>query len=131
MAQPDYRRHLTKAALKAQYHPPPEADASALDAVFCGMPFVMAADMDLRRIDASLNIARGRGCPQIAMAALKGQAEAVLFSRYRDPGLARVFVLTEAALAEVLGGPPTLYVPPPNTISNCERRRCGCPAYPS
>lgn len=111
MAQPDYRRRLTKAALKAQYHPPPEADAPALDAVFCGMPFVMAVDMDLRRIEASLNIARGRGCPQIAMAALEGQAEAVLFSRYRAPGLARVFVLTEAALAEVLGGPPTLFVP--------------------
>ena len=45
------------------------------------------------------------------MAALEGQAEAVLYARYRDTGMARVFTLTEAALTDFLGGPPTLYTP--------------------
>lgn len=111
MSVPDYRRRLTQAALKSQYAPPPE-DLPGLDAVFHGLPFVMAVDMDLRRIDAALKTAYERGCSQIAMAALEGQAEAVLFSRYRDTGKARVFILTQAALTEVLGGPPVLHTPP-------------------
>lgn len=110
LATPGYRPRLTQAALKSQYVPPPEG-APALDAMFQGLPFVMAADMDLRRIDAALTTAQRMGRPQIALAALKGQAESVLFSRYRDPGLARVFVLTRGALAEALGRPPAPHIP--------------------
>ena len=76
------------------------------------MPFVMAADMDLRRIDAALQSARAHGMKQIAIAALERQAETVLFSRYRDTGLARVFVLTDEAISAVTGRPPVPYTPP-------------------
>ena len=108
MSVPDYRRRLTQAALKNQYRPPPK-DAPAWDAVFQGMPFVMAADMDLRRIDSAIQAAGGK---QIAIAALRGQAETVIFPRYRDTGLARVFVLTDEAVSAVTGRPPVPYTPP-------------------
>ena len=111
MSVPDYRRRLTQAALKNQYRPPPK-DIPAWDAVFHGLPFVMAADMDLRRIDAAIQSANANGMKQIAIAALRGQAETVLFPRYRDTGLARVFVLTDDAISEVTGRPPVPYVPP-------------------
>lgn len=110
MAVPDYRRRLTMAALKAQYEPPPE-EIPSLDAFFHGMPFVMAADMDLRRVDAALKIAQERGCSQIAIAALERQASSILFSQYRETGKARIFILTSSALSEVLGGAPTLHTP--------------------
>ena len=60
----------------------------------------MAADMDLRRIDAVLQAAKANGMKQIAIATLRGQAETVLFPRYRDTGLARVF----AGAGELLPG---------------------------
>jgi hypothetical protein len=110
MAEPDYRNRLTRAALRGQYRPPaPDLDC---DAMYDGLPFLMAADMDLRRLDAAYDSARSRGSPQIALAALEGQLEEVLNGRYRDTGKARVFMLTEAALTEFFGRTPALYVPP-------------------
>lgn len=109
MSAPDYRRRLTRAALKTQYQPSPD---SAWDALFQGMPFLMAADMDLRRIDASILKAEQAGLQQIALAALEGQAKTVLFPRYRDTGKARVFILTDEAVSEVTGRPPVPYAPP-------------------
>ena len=111
MAVPDYRRKLTQAALKSQYSPPPD-DVPEWDAMFQGVPFLMAADMNLRRINAAIRTARSRGFPQIAMAALEGQAEQVLFPRCRDKNLARVFVLTPEAISAVTGRKPAPYVPP-------------------
>ena len=111
MAVPDYRARLTKAALKGQYRPPPD-DVPEWDAMFQGVPFLMAADMDLRRINAAIRTAQSRGFPQIAMAALEGQAEQVLFPRCRDKNLARVFVLTAEAIRAVTGRNPAPYVPP-------------------
>lgn len=111
MSVPDYRTRLARAALKNQYRPPPE-DVPEWDAIFQGVPFVLAADMDLRRIDAALRAARAQGHRQIAMAALEGQAEQVLFPRYRDAGLARVFVLTPDAVREATGRKPVPYSPP-------------------
>ena len=111
MAVPDYRARLTKAALKGQYHPPPD-DVPEWDAMFQGVPFLMAADMDLRRINATIRAAISQGFPQIAMAALEGQAEQVLFPRCRDKNLARVFVLTAEAISAVTGRKPVPYVPP-------------------
>ena len=110
MAVPDYRRRLTQAALKNQYQPPPK-DTPAWDALFQGLPFVIAADMDLRRVDAAIRTAYDRGIKQIAIAALRGQAETVLFPRYRDMGRARVFVLTDEAISDVTGRPPVPYTP--------------------
>ncbi len=46
------------------------------------------------------------------LAALEGQAEQVLFPRYRDAGLARVFVLTPDAVREATGRKPVPYSPP-------------------
>ena len=51
MSVPDYRRRLTQAALKSQYQP---SSNPAWDALFQGMPFVMAADMDLPRLEYPL-----------------------------------------------------------------------------
>ena len=111
MAVPNYRTKLTRAALKSQYHPPP-SDIPEWDAIFQGVPFVLAADMNLRRVDAAIRTARAQGHRQIAMAALEGQAEQVLFPRYRDTGLARVFVLTAGAVQETTGRKPVPYSPP-------------------
>ena len=105
-----YRQRLTRAALQGDYEPPP-GNAAAWDAVYRGMPFVLAVDMDLRRIDAALELADMAGCPKIAIAALPGQVDALLSTRYRESGRARVFDLTNQALEEVPGYSPTLYRP--------------------
>ena len=108
MAQPDYRRRLTVAALRSYYQPPPK-EHPEWDAMFQDEPFIMAVDMELRRIDAAIESARAAGYRQIAMAALDGQAKAVLGLRYRIPGLARVFTLSEDAIASL--GDMALYTP--------------------
>lgn len=109
MSVPDYRRKLTRAALRSLYQP---TENPAWDALFQGIPFVMAADMDLRRVDAAILEAHRQGFSQIVLAALEGQAKAVLFPRYRDTGKARVFILTNEAVSEVTGRPPDPYSPP-------------------
>ncbi|MCD8197128.1 MAG: hypothetical protein LUE24_08240, partial [Lachnospiraceae bacterium] len=92
-------------ALKDSYEPPPQNFAEC-DAGFGGVPFFMAADMDLKRIDAASERS------PIALAALPKQAESVLYARYRDTGKARVFALTESSLKELLGERAALYSPP-------------------
>lgn len=126
MSVPDYRQRLTRAALKSQYQPP---DNPAWDALFQGIPFVMAADMDLRRLDAAISIARQEGYHQIAVAALEGQAETVLFPRYRDTGKARVFILTSEAITEVTGRPPVPYVPPRTQFHTAEGDVIDAPSF--
>ncbi len=111
MAQPDYRTRLARAALKEEYQPPP-LDVPAWDAIYQGRPFVVAADMDLRRLDAAIQAAHSRGLDQIAVAALEKQAKTVLIPRYQDTGRARVFALTKEAITEVTGRPPVPYTPP-------------------
>lgn len=108
MSEPDYRTRLTQAALRSYYQPPP-ADAPAWDAVYGGTPFVLAVDMNLRRIDAAIQTARERGHRQVAMAALKEQGEALLLPRYR--ALVQFYALTNNAVSELLGRPATLRVP--------------------
>ena len=107
---PNYRELLAKIILKSHYVPPP-ASRPMYDALYQGVPFVMAADMDLRRIDAALEAACSDGISQIALAAPPEQVETVLNRRYRETGKARVFTITDTALRELLGstGP---YVPP-------------------
>lgn len=109
MAQPDYRTRLARAALKDKYQP---SAIPAWDALFQEMPFVIAADMDLRRLDAAVHAAQEQGMERIAVAALEQQAKTVLFPRYRDTGLARVFVLNGETISEVTGRPPAPYRPP-------------------
>ena len=110
MGVPNYRELLARIILKSHYVPPP-ADRSMYDALYQGVPFVMATDMDLRRIDAALDAARSDGLSQIALAALPEQVEAVLNRRYRETGKARVFTITESALLELLGSIAP-YTPP-------------------
>ena len=107
---PNYRELLARIILKSHYIPPP-ADRAMYDALYQGIPFVMAADMDLRRIDAALDAARSDGLSQIALAALPEQVETVLNRRYRETGKARVFTITDAALRELLGSIAP-YTPP-------------------
>ena len=110
MGAPNYRELLAKIILKTHYVPPP-AGRPMYDALYQGVPFVMAADMDLRRIDAALNAARSDGLSQIVLAALPEQVETVLNRRYRETGKARVFTITDAALRELLGSTAP-YAPP-------------------
>ena len=107
---PNYRELLAKIILKSHYVPPP-ANRAMYDAVYQGVPFVMAADMDLRRINAAVDAARSDGLSQIALAALPEQVDTVLNRRYRETGKARVFTITESALRELLGN-TTPYTPP-------------------
>ena len=102
MGAPNYRELLAKIILKTHYVPPP-ANRAMYDALYQGVPFVMAADMNLRRIDAAVETARSDGLSQIALAALPEQVETVLNRRYRETGKARVFTITDAALRELLG----------------------------
>lgn len=109
---PNYRALLAKNILRSLFVPPP-ADRPMYDAIYQGVPFVMAADMDLRRVDAAVDAARSNGASQLALAALPEQAERVLNRRYRETGKARVFTITDAALCEALGdeapySPPNL-----------------------
>lgn len=90
MAVPDYRVKLAKLMLRSAYRPPPE-DAPAWDAIYQGRPFVIAADMNLRRIDAAIANAKKRGCLPISLAALDAQGNAVLLRRYKDPGYAVIY----------------------------------------
>ncbi len=108
MAEPDYQSRLTRAALRGQYRAPP--DGLDCDATFDGVPFYMAADMNLRRLDAAVETARDLGYSQIAMVALKEQVESLLGTRYKNN--ARIFTLTQSALTELFGHPPALYMPP-------------------
>ena len=110
MGVPNYRELLARIILKSHYVPPP-ADRSMYDALYRGVPFIMAADMELRRIDAALDAARSDGISQIALAALPEQVDAILNPRYRETGKARVFTITDAALRELLGSTAP-YVPP-------------------
>ena len=110
MGAANYRELLARIILKSHYAPQP-AGRPMYDALYQGVPFVMAADMDLRRIDAAVETARSDGLSQIALAALPEQVEAVLNRRYRETGKARVFTITESALRELLGSIAP-YAPP-------------------
>lgn len=111
MAVPDYRMKLAKLMLRSAYRPPPEDDP-AWDAIYQNRPFVIGADMNLRRIDAAIASAKKRGCLPISLAALDAQGDAVLLRRYKDTGYAVIYKVTESVLTELFGHPPSLYLPP-------------------
>lgn len=110
MSVPDYRRWFSKATLQAEYSPPPPG-VPEWDAMFRGAPFVMAADMDLRRIDRAVAQAKRRGFPTVSMAALESQAADVLYPRYVDAGKAKVFVWTPEMEEELFGRRLALHTP--------------------
>ena len=112
MATPDYRAKLTMAILGAAFSEPPEGIAQ-WDGFYRGSPFIVAADMDLRRIDSALEAAHERGYEKIAMACLKGQQKRLLSARYDKTGKADVYQITPEALSAVLGAEVELYAPTP------------------
>ena len=87
MAQPNYRAKLTQLALGSSGLPPP-ADRPEWDAMYQGVPFIMAADMDFHRIDAAAEGAIASGMGPAYLVAIKGQ-EDVLKKRYKATGLAQ------------------------------------------
>lgn len=111
MATPDYRRRLAMAVLRGHYQPPPE-DMAEWDAMYQGTPFIMAADMDLRRVDAGLDMADAHNCEQMFIACLGEQAKSVLIPRYRRSGKVRFLAVKQEALAQTLGHPVELHTPP-------------------
>ena len=117
MSIPDYRQRLTHAALRSKFTPAPP-EIPYWDALFDGIPFVIAADMDLRRIDAAAETARKQGIGKIAIAGLGSQVREVLNRRYKEPGLARVFTLTDEALRSL--GDMELYTPSPEGYRTAE-----------
>ena len=110
MGTPNYRELLARIILKSHYIPPP-VNRAMYDALYQGVPFIMAADMNLRRIDAAVETSCSDGLSQIVLAALPEQVETVLNCRYRETGKARVFTITESALRELLGSTAP-YAPP-------------------
>jgi len=110
LSVPNYRELLARIILKSHYVLPP-ANRTMYDALYQGVPFIMAADMNLRRIDAAVEVARSDSLSQIVLAALPEQVETVLNRRYRETGKARVFTITDAALRELLGSTAP-YTPP-------------------
>ncbi|MCR5825020.1 MAG: hypothetical protein K6G54_00485 [Oscillospiraceae bacterium] len=108
MSVPKYREWFTRATLRSEFRPPP-ADVPDWDALFRGAPFVMAADMDLRRIDRACAKARKNGYDSVSMAALEPQAKEVLYPRYVDTGMAKVFVWTPETEAALFGEQLKLY----------------------
>jgi hypothetical protein len=97
MSSPDYRFRMVRAALQGGYEKPPP-DYPDCDGIYDGAPLMMAADMDLRRIDAACEFQKSRGNKRPCLLALKAQAEAFYYERYRDTGKARVFEITDDAL---------------------------------
>lgn len=112
MATPDYHTKLAKAILGATYSEPPE-EVAQWDGFYRRSPFVVAADMDLRRIDSALEQAHERGYEKIAIACLKGQQKRLLSARYDKTGKADVYQITPEALSSVLGAEVDLYAPAP------------------
>ena len=111
MCVPNYREKLAGLMLKGAYQPPPD-DAPAWDGMFNGSPFVVGVDMNLRRIDAAVKFAKKKDCLPILLAALDGQGDAVLLSRYRDAGDAKVYTVTEKVLTKLFDRKPSIYTPP-------------------
>ena len=119
MAVPDYRQRLTQAALKSQYQPPPK-EIPSWDALFDNIPFVMAADMDLHRVDTALKAAQVAGYAQTILACLEEQAKTVFAPRYCGDGEVRLFGLKQETLTQVLRHPPGFYAPPRTQYKSIE-----------
>lgn len=100
MAQPDYRQRLAWAGLGSGYTLPP-SELPHCDGLLRGVPFVIAADMELHRLDAALEETRQVGFSQIAAIALKGQVRDILRERYKDR--MKLFAITKETLTAAFG----------------------------
>ena len=101
---PNYRQQLTHALLRSKYISPPDSFPWC-DAFFKDAPFIMAVDMDLRRIEAALVSAEEQGFHQIGIAALLPQAKAILNHLYPDTRRVEFYQLKEDLLLQILDAP--------------------------
>lgn len=108
MIKPDYRERMTRLALGSAGLPPPP-DHPEWDALYQGVPFVMAADMDFHRINAAAESAIASGQGPIYLVAIKGQEE-VLRKRYKAEGLVQKVFIFSREKPEVKAA-LTLYTP--------------------
>ena len=80
MALDDYRPKMAELLLGKGYQPPdpriPNSDGLLSDGK-ARLPFVVAVDMDLKRIDRAYRAAREAGYPKLALGALEPQAKAL------------------------------------------------------
>ena len=95
MSQPDYLKRLTLASLKSAYQPPPDG-FSEFDATYKGSPFVMAVDLNLRRVDAAIEKVNAAGLGTVTVVSTIGQANEVIRDRYGKT--ARVLTLKDSIL---------------------------------
>ena len=111
MSIPHYRMKLTKAALAPHYRSPPE-DAPEWDAMYGGCPVILAADMNLHRIDAGIARAKERGHARVSLLSLQEQV-GVLLSRYREDCFVGFYCLSDPALQRFSDVPMRLHRPRP------------------
>lgn len=127
MVQPDYRARMTRMALGPTGLPPP-AERPEWDAVYQGVPFVMAADMDLHRIDAAAEHAKADGKGPVYLVGLKGQ-EDVLRKRYKATGLAQKVFTFSREKPEVVDA-LTLFAPSNRQFETQEGEVIHVPPFP-
>lgn len=101
MSVPEYRQWISRMVLGDKYEEV-DGEVEEWDAMYDGKPFVVAVDMELRRIDSAVKAAEEQGYNQITIIGFKTQAETVLYPRYRDTGRARVFTFTEEAEKDLM-----------------------------
>ena len=90
MLHPDFRVRMTMAALGSHWIAPPK-EHSEWDAIYEDMPQILAADMDLKRIDAAILSAQACGCAPVCLSAISGQAD-FLRKHYKPDGLVKKVV---------------------------------------
>ena len=90
MLHSDFRVRMTLAALGSHWVAPPEEN-SEWDAIYEDVPQIMAADMNLKRIDAAILSAQACGRAPVCLSALSGQA-VFLRKRYKPEGLVKKVV---------------------------------------
>ena len=108
MLHSDFRTHMTMAALGSHWVPPPK-EHKEWDAIYDDMPLIMAADMDLKRIDEAVHAARTSGRMSVCLAALRGQTD-ILRKRYNSDGLVKK-VVTFSTEKEAVRNELTLHTP--------------------
>lgn len=127
MALPNSRKQLARAALKKSYVPPP-TDTPVWDVMFRECPFMIAVDMDLRRVDRAIAIANERRYPKISIAALEKQVAEVLAPRYLKTENVQLYTITDDAPKTLLANSSPFYQAPTTQYIDAEGRIVPIPA---
>ncbi len=109
MCQPDYRSRLARLVLGTRFRPPdeglPDCDGLSRD-----RPFLIAVDMDLKRIERACAQAHAGGYPLPGIAALEGQAP-FLKNLYEASGKGVIYDIRPKALVDTFGAAVALHTP--------------------